>query len=212
MNQSPVVGVNHMRRWREVSTISAKTGWCLKKNENSLVYLNNNIITSEQLYLKNGDVVNIYGLKLLFVFDVVFINDPLNNIKINNNLFLNVQLNINDSISDEEIIDQPLYKDEEYYLKSPRLKRGISTFDMKIDSPPAKENEKNVPLFYTLGPMLTMGASSMVTLTDTMSKVGSGEKTWGQAAPSLVISGAMICSMLVWPFLTRIYQKNQKNS
>lgn len=184
--------------------------WNLVCNKDSLVYVNNEIVTNENMTVNNGDAINIYGLKIVLAFSVLFINNPLGNVVVDNSILNVVNIVMNDEITNEEILDGPLYKDDDYFLKSPRLRRVISTVDMNIDSPPAMPNDKEVPMIYTLGPMLTMGASSMVTLTDTMSKVGAGEKTWSQAAPSIIISGAMLCSMMVWPFLTRMYQKKQK--
>jgi len=193
-----------------VKLIYNGSNWNLLRNNESLIYVNDDKVVLENINISNGDVINIYGLKMVLAFNILFINDPLNNVIVNNSVLSNVNFLINDEITNEEIIDQPLYKDEEYFLKSPRIRRVIETVDLKIDSPPGKVEDKSIPMIYTLGPMLTMGASSMVTVTDTMSKVGSGEKTWGEAAPSLVISGAMLCTMLVWPFFTRMYQKKQK--
>jgi len=184
--------------------------WNLKKGSDSLIYINNSVINDENTLIRNGDVLNIYGLKIVFVFNILFINNPFDNIKINNSLLSPMNISVNDEVTMEELIDSPLYKDEDYFFKSPRLRRIIETLDMKIDSPPAKENDKAIPMIYTLGPMLTMGASSVVNITDTMSKIGSGERTWSDATPSLVVSGAMLCSMLVWPFLTKRYEKLQK--
>jgi len=184
--------------------------WVLLRDTNSYVYVNNYRINSDSVIIDNGDVINIFGLKIIVAFNVFFINNPCGNIGINTNVLNKINLDVTDEVVQEEILDLPLYKDEEYFLKSPRLRRVIEKVNINIDSPPAKVEEKNMPILYTLGPMLTMGASSMINLTDTLSKVGSGEKTWGQATPSLVISSAMICSMLVWPFLTKRYEKKQR--
>lgn len=183
--------------------------WVLKKDIKFMTYLNNSLITRESLLIKNGDVLNIFGLKIVFAFDMLFINNPLENLVINNSLTA-FTISSNDEIVEEEIVDQPMYNDDEYFFKSPRIRRTIEKLDINIDSPPNKVDEKGMPMIYTLGPMLTMGASSVVNIYDTMGKVGSGEKTWSSAAPSLIVSGAMLCSMLLWPFLMRLYEKKRK--
>lgn len=185
-------------------------GWNLKRVNNSLIYLNNFAINVDSVLLNNGDVINIFGLKIVVAFNILFVNNPFNNLKINDVVLKETQFIVNDEITSEEIIDEPLHKDDEYFLKSPRIRRVIETLDMKIDSPPQQMDDKGMPMIYTLGPMLTMGASSVINITDTMSKIGSGEKTWSEAFPSLFVSGAMLCTMLVWPFLTRLYEKRQK--
>ena len=184
--------------------------WNLKRNNNSSVYLNNSLVTDNQVLVHNGDVVNIFGLKIILAFNILFINNPLGNLKINNSVLSSVVFSSDDEVVDEEIVDSPMYNDNDYFFKSPRLRRTIEKFDMNIDSPPSKSDEKPIPMIYTLGPMLTMGASSVVNITDTMSKVGSGERTWGEVLPSLIVSGAMLCSMLLWPFLTKMYEKKRK--
>ena len=184
--------------------------WILQRDNNSRVYLNNNLLSESQIILKNGDEINIFGLKIVIAFNLFMINNPLNNIVINNKKLNYISLSVNDEIKDEVIQEQPLYKDDEYFFKSPRLRRIIETLDMNIDSPPQQENQQAMPMIYTLGPMLTMGASSVVNITDTMSKIGAGERTLSDSMPSLIVSGAMLCSMLVWPFLTKNYEKRQK--
>ena len=184
--------------------------WTLKRNENSLIYVNNVVVNLPQLKLTNGDVINICGLRIIPVFGILFINNPLQNLVINIELLKTINLVANGELIEEELEDLPLYKDDQYFFKSPRLRRIIETLDMKIDSPPRKEEEKNMPLIYTLGPMMTMGASSIVNLSTTFSKINSGETTLKQSIPTVVVSSAMICSMLVWPFLTRTYEGKQK--
>lgn len=185
-------------------------GWFLKKNINSRVYLNNEIVTQEEFKVANGDVLNIYGVKVVFVFDILFINNPLNNLVVNMSNLSQINLGSDINMTDEEILDEVMYKEEDYFLKSPRLRRVVKTLDMRIDSPPQKENTQEVPILYTLGPMITMGASSIVTLSTTFSKINSGESTFKENAPTLIVSCAMLASMLVWPFLTKMYNKKMK--
>ena len=182
----------------------------LEKNNDSLVYVNDVSVVENQYIVKNGDIINLYGLKIVPAFGILFINNPLGNVVVNQQVLSLVKLAATDEISGEELEDIPMYSDEEYFLKSPRLRRIIETLDMKIDSPPSREEEKNMPMIYTIGPMLTMAASSVVNLSDTLSRIGDGERTLKDSAPSLVISGAMICSMLVWPFLTRTFERKQR--
>lgn len=183
--------------------------WFLKRFNNANVYVNNKIVMPEEISLLNGDVINIYGQKIIVVYGLVIINNLFGNLRINNSLSL-VQLNVTDEVVKEEIENVPLYKDTDYFLRSPRMRRNITTFDLRIDSPPQKENMQEMPLFYTLGPMLTMGASSMVFLITSLMQVESGDRTFKEVLPTLVISASMLLSMLVWPFLTRNYEKKRK--
>ena len=181
--------------------------WAIKKNPNSRMYLNNKIVKENELYAKNGDMINIYGFKLFFAKNALFVNIPYGTLtsKLEKNTF-----SVNDEIQEEEIEEKPLYEDKDYFLKSPRMKRDLETFTLSVDSPPNKENMQETPLIMTLAPMLTMGASSMITLMTTLQAVSAGERTWRQSIPSIVITVSMLFTMLVWPFVTRWYERKQR--
>ena len=99
--------------------------WFLIRNDKSVVYINDKISNSDNLCIKNADVINIYGLKIVFVFNILFINNPLGNLIVNSSILSNIEFIVNDEIINEEIIDEPLYNDEDYFLKSPRIRRII---------------------------------------------------------------------------------------
>ena len=182
----------------------------LKRDSNTLVYLNNRSITNEMFNIKNGDVVNIYGLKIIYAFGTIFINNAMGLVNINNSKFDQMNLTVNHDITKEELEDIDMYSENDYYLRSPRIRRNISTFDLNVDSPPQKEANQEVPIIYTLAPMLTMGASSIITLTTTINQVNSGEKQLKEVWPTLVVTFAMIFSMLIWPFVTKEYEKRRR--
>lgn len=183
--------------------------WVLKKNENAAIYVNDSILISNECDLKNSDVINVYGLKIVIVNNLLFINNPFNN-TIDEQILKKHSFNNSTEMSEEEIANDKMYKDDDYFLKSPRLKRSIKTFNMKVDSPPQKESAEEMPLILTLGPMLTMAASACVTLTSTLQRISNKEATLKQSIPTLIISVTMIASMLVWPMFTRWYEKKKK--
>ena len=190
-------------------TLTSENGiWKIQKTEGSNIYLNEEIIKNELTNLSNGDVIDLYGFKMVIAKSMILINNSLNAVTING--LARAELVVNDEIDQSEIIDEPMYKDDDYFMKSPRMRKVIVPFEMRIDSPPSKEAVTETPLIMTIGPMLTMAASSMVTLSNTISAVVDGTKTWKQSIPSLVICISMICSMLVWPFITRRYEKKRK--
>ena len=183
--------------------------WVLKKNENAAIYVNDSILISNECDLKNSDVINVYGLKIVIVNNLLFINNPFNN-TIDEQILKKHSFSNSTEMSEEEIANDKMYKDDDYFLKSPRLKRSIKTFNMKVDSPPQKESVEEMPLILTLGPMLTMAASACVTLTSTLQRISNKETTLKQSIPTLIISVTMIASMLVWPMFTRWYEKRRK--
>ena len=191
-------------------TISEENGkWKMTKAPKSAVYVNNEKVKEETCYLKNGDVINCFGFKLILAKDTIFVNSPFSRALLINNL-IKKDVVVRDEITDEEIINEDLYGDNDYFLRSPRMRKKLEPLEMRIDSPPAKENMQETPLIMTLAPMITMAASSLVTLISTIQAVTEGQRTWKQAIPALVITGTMIISMFVWPFIAKAYEKRQK--
>ena len=189
-------------------TLTTENGiWKIEVPEGSLVYVNNSLIKGSST-LKNGDVINTFGFKVVLVKNCIFMNAPFNLHPISK--LKEKEFILSDQVVDEEIENKDIYNDSDYFLRSPRMRKIIERMDMRIDSPPAKENMQETPLIMTLAPMLTMAASSVLTLTTALQAVSSGERTWKQVMPTLVISGVMIFSMFIWPFVTRAYEKNQK--
>ena len=182
--------------------------WSVEVTQDAIVYLNNKRVKNNSFNCNNGDLLNIYGLKILLIYGSLFVNNPFDNIIVTGlELTNNV---VDDELTDEEIEDKAYYEDEDYYLKSPRVRSSIEKFHMKIDSPPVKENMKSAPMWTTIAPMITMIASTSVTLTTALDEYADGKRTLEQIMPTLVISGCMIFTMLIWPNISKFIQKIQK--
>ena len=182
--------------------------WSVELTENAVCYINDKKIKTNKMNCNNGDLLNIYGIKILMIHNSIFVNNPFNNIKLLGLEEINYV--IDDALTDEEIEDKPHYTDDDYFLKSPRIRKYIETFNMQIDSPPAKENIQDVPMWVTMAPMLTMVASSMITLSNALMAYIAHEKTFVQILPTLIISACMTFTMLVWPNISKKIQKKQK--
>ena len=173
-------------------------------------YVNNVAITSRQL--EYGDIVFIMGLKIMVMKDTIIVNNIGNKLVINNNYFDSIlplaQKQVEFDNPDEEGIE--FYKEDDYFYRAPRFKTGIEEAIIAIDPPPGKEEEDKTPMIYTIGPMLTMAMMSMTMGISSLQGVIEGTTDWKNAAPSLIMSGAMIATMLLWPNLQRGYQNRQK--
>ena len=98
----------------------------LEKNGNGLVYVNEKLVQQENVILSNGDFIYAYGLKIYFMKNLIIVNNPNNLINIKNSALKNYQLsfgdiNINSSetpvVENEEITEEDLYKDSDYFFK-----------------------------------------------------------------------------------------------
>ena len=196
-----------------VSTISFNNNHLLlERKNNSNIYINNKMITSNAIYIQNGDQINIYGLKIMFLPNLILVTSPENKVSIQENSARIESYILPPGPNPEkiEVKDMDLYNEKDYFSKSPRIRRIIETKTIKLSPPPKSENSQELPFILTIGPMFTMAIMSLVMIINTANGIYTGESTIEQSWPSLVTSGAMLISMLLWPVLTKIYNKRIK--
>ena len=173
-------------------------------------YVNNASITTKQL--EYGDIIFIMGLRIIVMKDTLIVNNVPNYLRIDGAAFEKVgsvvQTQTEFDNPDEEGIE--FYKEDDYFYRAPRFKTGIEESNITIDAPPAINEEDKTPMIYTIGPMLTMAMMSTMTGYNALSGVINGTTDLSAALPTLIMSGAMIATMLLWPTLQRKYQKKQK--
>ncbi len=174
-------------------------------------YVNNERIIGTR-ELKHGDIIFITGLKIIVLGDLIITNNPFNRVKYSSDifsLFQKTETAIEPS-DEEKNAELEVYEENDYFFRSPRFRTIIEKEEMVIDPPPGKEKQEEVPFIYTMGPMMTMGMSSILSLYNTVDAISAGERSLQQSLPSLVMAIGMLASMLLWPLLTRRYQKKQK--
>ena len=173
-------------------------------------YVNNEAITSKPL--EYGDIVFIMGLEIIPMKSGLVINNIPNHVRIDERTLIRedavIQRQTEEDNPDEENIE--FFKEDDYFYRAPRFKTGIEETVIAIDAPPAQQEEDKTPMIYTVGPMLTMAMMSMTTGYTALSGVINGTVDLSAALPTLLISGAMISTMLLWPTLNRAYQKRRR--
>ena len=173
-------------------------------------YVNNISVTTQALSF--GDIVFIMGLKIIVMNNMIIVNKVGNYLSIDNNYFDVIQPYVQKQTvfdnPDEEAIE--VYKEDDYFYRAPRFKTSIEDVNLTIDSPPGKEEEDKTPLIYTIGPMLTMAMMSLTTGINALQGVIDGTTDMKNAAPTLIMSGAMVSTMLLWPNLQKNYQNRQR--
>ena len=202
-NNNPYIKENHF-------SIKFQNGlWQLKLTSNAFVYVNEKLILDNEISLKNGDILFTFGLKIVFSNGFLFINNPSKNVIINTNLLSSVTIN-ETAIPYEEVKEVDYYKDEDYYFNTPRIRRFVETYDLSIANPPGKQNQEEMPLLLKIGPMITMALISGVTFFNTISRIVTGQSTFAESWTRLLSACLMLTSSLLWPNLTKKYQKKQK--
>lgn len=182
--------------------------WMFEKNNNSIAYINDKIVTNPQI-LYNGDVIYIYGLKIIYLANTFFINNPNNLVSTSQNLIPIKKEKAVPFIEDEDELELE-ERDEDYFLRAPNIRSVIEKEVLNVDAPPIEEKEDDTPIAYVIGPMLSMGMISVVTLFSALSSYASGRSSFSAVIPSLVIAAAMLSGIMIWPILNRRYQNKKK--
>ncbi len=180
------------------------------------IYINN-VRLENRKEIKNGDCFFVAGIQFIILINVNLRNDISVFLCIGNQYINNLGINLlsttlaaptlNEFVEPEEEIEFPLYDENEYFHKMPRFISKIETLELKVDAPPGKSEDPNNSLLMTIGPMITMSLTSVVSVYTTLDRLQSGQSTMKSAMPSLVMSGAMLASVIVWPLLSRFIQK-----
>ena len=82
--------------------------------------------------------------------------------------------------------------------------------ELQIDEPPAKADNQNSPFILTIGPMITMSMTSLVSGYTAVNGLMNGTTTMDRALPSLIMCGAMFASIFIWPLFIGFYEKRSK--
>ena len=186
---------------------SQKDGQLLLQTTCPNIYLNRNHVEGAR-YLRSGDEVELYGVKILFLNKLVMVIASNNVLKIGNSAgLIPITLKSNGERQNFDVKDKALYSEDDYFSKSPRLRRVIEEKKIELSQPPSPEKGGEMPFILTVGPMLTMAVTSVVMLMDTITKVTSGTVDLKDSMSQLVSGSAMLISSLLWPLLTSTYNK-----
>lgn len=202
-----------------------KTNVAFNETEKNVMYSSdfsmfvNNVKVDDEQELNFGDVIFILGIRIIvFKIEGSYTLGITNSFENVNVLLDERQINYPNIEYNEPEVEtrMEIYKREDYFYKKPRFMYTINPISITVDSPPGKMDGQDMPLILTVGPMLTMALTSVMTLYNTINKVQEGTSTYKESLPSLILSGAMLLSFLFWPLLTNRYQKhlrkkNEKN-
>ena len=175
-------------------------------------YVNNERVIGSRK-LEHGDIIFITGLKIIVLGNYIITNNPFDRAKYSGDVFsLYNKPNVAIEPSDEEKLNElEVFEENDFFFRSPRFRTVIEREEMVIDQPPGKEREDDTPAILTIGPQLTMGMSSMLSLMNTFQQYQNEENpNILKYLPSIIMGVGMLASMFLWPWLTKIYQNKKK--
>jgi len=177
------------------------------KNSRNGTFINGKRISVSNA--KPGDVIFIMGLKIVLGKGFVSLNNPDNKVKIDEKKLQPWCSNV-DGLMHSEATDDDLNVETEYFYRSPRIRRDIQKSTIKIDLPPSPQNDEKVPLSLMLGPSITMGIASMATALITLSNAINNNGNISQVMPTMMMSLSMMLGTILWPTLTKRFEKRQR--
>lgn len=163
--------------------------------------------------IEYGDVIFILGLKLSLIVSngntYLMANNP--NGIVSSKLMAQNLIEREDPFKEEETeLEMELYEVDSYFHKKPRFIHSINELELKVDAPPEKNDDDDSPFLLTVGPMVTMSMMSLMMMYSSINNIMNNGAKLSNTIPSLVMGIAMFASTLVWPLITKKYQKAKK--
>ena len=183
-----------------------KGRWTVQDNKSGNgTFVNSFAVRSKTI--KPGDSIYVLGLTLITGNDYIAINNPDNNVHLCKDTFREyTPENIDPSRQSEE--GQVTDYEVEYFYRTPRFKRELEKTEFVIDEPPQSPIGEEMPLLLTLGPSMTMAMMSLTTGGfAVMNAINAGRII--MAVPAIVMSISMLLGAILWPTLSRRYQRKK---
>lgn len=148
--------------------------------------------------LKYGDVVYIIGLKIVYLGNVLAINNPKGSRTVDDLKLQPIH------IEGGGAAEAPggFEAEEAYFLRTPRKLEKPDTETITIEKAPAKNEQKRQPVLFTIGPSFTM----MIPMAAGVLMMG-GE---GSMAGGIVMSAGAALLGAMWALLNIQYQKKEE--
>mgnify|MGYP002855346699 CR=1 FL=1 len=178
-------------------------------------YINKLKLEAKNYVIKNGDEVELFGAKILFINNIILTiaSDSILTVNQQAARLTTAKIHNNDEIAQVDIKDKNLYDEDDYFSKAPRIRRVIETKEIELSEPPAQEKGGEMPFILTVGPMATMALSSLVMLSSSLSQVFAGTSDLKDNISQIMMSVVMMTSSILWPLLTKKYnEKVQKKN
>ncbi|MBI0578054.1 type VII secretion protein EssC [Neobacillus cucumis] len=178
-------------------------------NSSNGTYVNGERISEKVLAI--GDVISIMGLRIIFNGRMLSLNNPHQLVFLDRSSFQPFAVS-QPIVEEDDGLDDFLVEEEneDLFYRSPRFKREIERKTIKIDPPPQPQAPDETPLMLMLGPSITMGMASLATGVFAVLNVRRTNGDMMYAMPTLVMSISMLIGMILWPILTKQYEKKRR--
>jgi S-DNA-T family DNA segregation ATPase FtsK/SpoIIIE len=169
-----------------------------------------NGIRVEKQGLNIGDVIYMMGFKLIVGKSIIAINNPDNRVRyVTDRLlpYINQEVLHFEDEDDDETSENTTMN---YFYRSPRFRRDVENVLFKVDSPPQNAIGDEMPMIMVIGPSMTMGMASMATAIFAINNA-MVNGNFSAAMPSIVMSGSMLLGTVMWPILSKKFDKRRRH-
>jgi S-DNA-T family DNA segregation ATPase FtsK/SpoIIIE len=168
------------------------------KDMNSVngTFVNGRLLTGEHT-LHYGDVIYIIGLKILYLNNVIAVNNPKGVCTVDELKLKPIKIEVSGETEEHDFDAE-----ENYFLRTPRKIEVINDETFTIEKCPPQNKQKRPPIFLTIGPAFTMMIPMVV---GTMMMGGEGSLASGLI---MTIGSALLGGM--WALLNMRYQKKEE--
>lgn len=170
-------------------------------------YVNRKAVQNQKLNI--GDSIYILGMRIIYCGDILAINNPDERVTIQSPNLIEYHpgsLAAAGYSKNVDNVEDEVWEHVDYFYRPPRIKNDIETYELRIDPPPSNQNKDEMPMIMLIGPSMTMGMASIATGCFAVSNaLAQGDVS--SAMPSIVMSISMLLGTLMWPLITRTYQR-----
>jgi len=149
-----IVSENHAELTRQ------RSGWMLEDQSANGTFVNDIRVSINQI-LEFGDRINIWGLRMVYLGNILAI-DSLAEVKIDLSVLHRIEIGSEEWESTRLAMEMGTRREKVYYHRSPRNMEALDTEKIEIEAPPAPGEEEEMPLLMLIGPALTMMVPMML--------------------------------------------------
>ena len=157
------------------------------------VYVNNKRVKEKKLIL--GDQIHIMGFHCTYVMDALLIRDQEN--------LLCRLIHKKIPLLKEKVKIKPM----EYLMVQYEDEKAILTPSYELTPIALPKQSHQYPLWYTLGPSITMGIATLTSSGIQLLQVLQKTMSLQQAIPSFSMSCSMLAATLLWPIINKKYEQ-----
>lgn len=169
---------------------------------NALVYINGIRYTNK--ILNSFDFIFINGFKILLCNDLLFINNPNNNVYIKCDKLLDIypEYAIGDIDSTTKSFAD-FYDSNDYFNKSPVFRRKFKKIKVVITSPEEKKKSDDNSIIMSIVPSALMSITTLISAYFSVRSYSSGNGDKENMITMVVMCVVMLFISLVWPFVEK---------